>query len=29
MRLSHSARVRVCVRFLRKQLASGPFAPTQ
>lgn len=25
-RLSHSAKVRVCVRFLQEQLASGPFA---
>jgi LysR family transcriptional activator of dmlA len=26
VRLSHSAKVRVCVRFLQEQLASGPFA---
>jgi hypothetical protein len=29
MRLSHSAKARVCVGFLREQLASGPFALTQ
>jgi LysR family transcriptional activator of dmlA len=26
VRLSHSAKVRVCVQFLQEQLASGPFA---
>jgi LysR family transcriptional regulator, transcriptional activator for dmlA len=29
VRLSHSAKVRVCVRFLQEQLASGPFALKQ
>ena len=29
VRLSHSAKVRVCVRFLQEQLASGPFALQQ
>lgn len=29
MRLSHSAKVRVCVRFLQEQLNSGPFALQQ
>ncbi|CAD5375151.1 putative DNA-binding transcriptional regulator [Rubrivivax sp. A210] len=29
VRLSHSAKVRVCVRFLQEQLASGPFALRQ
>jgi LysR family transcriptional activator of dmlA len=29
VRLSHSAKVRVCVRFLQQQLASGPFALRQ
>jgi len=29
VRLSHSAKVRVCVRFLQAQLASGPFALQQ
>jgi LysR family transcriptional activator of dmlA len=29
VRLSHSAKVRVCARFLQKQLASGPFALAQ
>lgn len=29
VRLSHSAKVRVCVRFLQEQLANGPFALKQ
>ena len=29
VRLSHSAKVRVCVRFLQEQLGSGPFALQQ
>src|SRR5205809_7685446 len=29
VRLSHSARVRVCVRFLQEQLANGPVALKQ
>lgn len=29
VRLSHSAKVRVCVRFLQEQLAQGPFALRQ
>ena len=29
VRLSHSAKVRVCVRFLQEQLAHGPFALKQ
>ena len=29
VRLSHSAKVRVCVRFLQEQLASGAFALKQ
>ena len=29
VRLSHSAKVRVCVRFLQEQLAAGPFALQQ
>lgn len=29
VRLSHSAKVRVCVRFLQEQRAAGPFALKQ